>query len=117
MGVANAIVWHPPVVRTFPAGLTGWPVWWPSAPGRFLAWNQPIWGAAGALAYALVWRGLGGPIRWSRVVVLWAGMVSAIILLGLMVRDGLIGFGHATAAAFWLYGLIGLFSVRDWVIR
>ena len=44
-------------------------------------------------------------------------MSAAIGILGLMVRDGLIGGDKAATAALGLYGLVGLFAVRDWVAR
>lgn len=117
MAVANLLVWHPARPLGYPAFLTGLPWFWPGAPGRFLLYNQPVWGLGAALAYGLVWRWCRGRTLWRRVAFLWAAMSAAIGILGLMFRDGLIGGDKATIAALGLYGLVGLFAVRDWVAR
>ncbi|MBK4215433.1 hypothetical protein JJJ17_05785 [Paracoccus caeni] len=80
--------------------------------------NHAWWGIPAAFGYTIVLRlGLGGPIRWRRLLFLYVAMVlvGIVIAYGGMAR-GVSAFTLLNAAHL-IWFLTGLFIVRDWVVR
>lgn len=119
--VANVLLWD--AARRgggaweWTAPLTGYPWLYPSAPGRFLLFNLPIWGAGVALAYALIWRVMGRAVIWWRVAALWAVFSTLIFAAAGLWRAGFVTVAQGAAALVWAYVLTGVFLVRDRACR
>ena len=122
MAVVNGLVWDR--LRPSSGGfaylafLTGYPWLWPNAPARFLVYCLPIWGVFAAIGYAVLWQRISGrPVRWFRVAALWMTISLLIGAAAFLGHSQLLSTQHAIAGLIWLYLIVGIGAVRDWVVR